>query len=76
MDVDFWTLEWKELELMHSQKMYPPRFMIEVSGEAAVQASHVDVSFTGVDDGYLSDVNTCIPLPLPQQPFLNGGISL
>lgn len=68
-DVEFWNKEVEVMESMHDTKEYPPKLTIEVSGEQAVHESEVKVTFTGVDDLYVGNINTHISLLHPQAPM-------
>ena len=57
----FWDDEQSELELMHSKRMYPPRFTLEVHGENATHDADALVEFQGA----CMDLSTEIHLHLP-----------
>ena len=62
--VYFWDQEEDELELMHSRKMYPPRFTLEVHGQNSTHdaVALVELEF---EDGY-QNPSTEIYFSLPQ----------
>ena len=57
----FWDNLPHELELMHEQKMYPPRFTLQVCGEKATHDTTAVVEF----EGACEDLSTEIHLSLP-----------
>ena len=59
--VHFWDNEQDELELMHINKMYPPRFTLEVHGGNATHDAIALVEFKGA----CMDLSTEIYLRLP-----------
>ena len=59
--VYFWDHEQDELELMHSRKMYPPRFTLQVHGQSATHDAVALVQFRGD----CVDLSTEIYLSLP-----------
>ena len=60
-DVHFWDNLPHELELMHHQKMYPPRFTLQVYGDKAIHDATALVEF----EGACEDLSTEIHLGLP-----------
>ena len=60
-EVYFWDNLPHELELMHEQKMYPPRFTLQVCGEKATHDATAVVEF----EGACEDLSTEIHLSLP-----------
>ena len=60
-EVYFWDSLPHELELMHEQKMYPPRFTLQVCGEKATHDTTAVVEF----EGACEDLSTEIHLSLP-----------
>ena len=60
-DVYFWDNEQSELELMHRNNIYPPRFTLEVHGENATCNEVTLVEF----EGACQDLSTQIYLSLP-----------
>lgn len=59
-EVYFWDNE-QSLELMHTEKTYPPRFTLEVHGE---NATHNEVTLVEFE-GACQDLSTQIYLSLP-----------
>ena len=57
----FWKYDQIELELMHRNKAYPPRFILEVHGESATYNQVALVEFEGVHQ----DLSAQIFLSLP-----------
>lgn len=55
-DVDFWEIEPSELEQMESEKLYPPRFVIDVCGTQALTTSQVWVYFSGMTNEFKSEL--------------------
>lgn len=66
-DVDF-EKDVEFMTTMHNERVYPPRFTIEVNGQKATAPSVVDVKFTGVD----RDLNIEVILPLPVDKEVTG----
>ena len=60
-EVYFWDNLPHELELMHDQKMYPPRFTLQVCGDKATHDATALVEF----EGACEDLSTEIHLGLP-----------
>ena len=60
-EVYFWDYDQIELELMHTKKIYPPRFILEVHGENATHNEVALVEFEGVHQ----DLSAQIFLSLP-----------
>ena len=59
-EVYFWDNE-QSLELMHTERTYPPRFTLEVHGE---NATHNEVALVEFEGAY-QDLSTQIYLSLP-----------
>ena len=55
-DIDFWEIEPSELEQMESEKLYPPRFVIDVCGTQALTTSQVWVYFSGMTNEFKSEL--------------------
>ena len=60
-EVHFWDSLPHELELMRDQKMYPPRFTLQVCGDKATHDATALVEF----EGACEDLSTEIHLSLP-----------
>ena len=69
--VYFWDHEEDELELMHSRKMYPPRFTLQVHGQSATHDAVAQVEFKG---GCM-ELSTEIYLGLPTTGTLRSLLS-
>ena len=46
--MDFWSIDAKELELMHKERLYPPRFQVHV---CAKQWVRIPICFQGTAAG-------------------------
>lgn len=66
--VYFWDNEQSELKLIHSEKMYPPRFTLQVHGENATHDAVAVVEF----GGDCMDLSTEICLSLPTRCMQNA----
>ena len=67
LELDVWRNDPMQLCSQEEDRLYPPRFTIEVSGEAAVQSSEVLVSFTGIEERFAGKMRTKVSLPYIQQ---------
>ena len=59
--VYFWDNEQVELKLMHREKMYPPRFTLEVHGENATGAAVALVEFEGACTALSTEIHLSLP---------------
>ena len=57
----FWEYDLVELELMHREKAYPPRFILEVHGENATCNQVALVEFHGVHQDLSAQINLSLP---------------
>ena len=57
----FWDNLPHELELMHEQKMYPPRFTLQVCGEKATHDTTAVVEFEGACEDLSTEVHLSLP---------------
>ena len=57
-DLDFWHVKMAELELMHKEGMYPPRFIVAVAGGDTSRVSSAKIQFMGAQE----NLDTEIPL--------------
>lgn len=53
-DVDFWGIDYSQLCMMEAEKLYPPRFMIDVCGTDALCTSQIWVNFSGMTNEFKS----------------------
>ena len=72
-DIDFWNIRLPELETRQAFGMYPPCFVLRISGASALRSSRLDVSFSGGN----SVIEVQIPLETGEYPtdkiFVCGG---
>lgn len=55
-EVDFQSMSLEELELRENMKIYPPRFVIKVSGSAAAENSRAIFTFQGAIETIVKEV--------------------
>ena len=63
-EVNFWDFSsCQELVLMCDQRLYPPRFILEIWGEAATQSSVTEVDFEGFNENLTVEIPLILPTP-------------
>ena len=62
-EVYFQDYEQSELEVMHRNKMYPPRFILEVHGENATCNEVALVEFKGACQDLSTEIYLGLPTP-------------
>ena len=62
-EVDFWSADPEELQLLHDEKLYPPRFVVRVGGDVATEDTFAQICFRGV----VEDLDTELELRVYRQ---------
>ena len=62
-EVYFWNYDQIELEDMHRNKTYPPRFILEVHGENATHNEVALVDFKGACQDLSTEIYLGLPTP-------------
>ena len=62
-EVDFWSTDPEELQLLHDENLYPPRFVIRVGGDVATEDTFVQICIRGV----VEDLDTELELRAHRQ---------
>ena len=55
-DLEFWDIEPSELKQMELEELYPPRFIIDVSGTEAHKSGHLWIQFSGMTTEFKSEL--------------------